>query len=62
MPISESMVQEIVQDVVIKKHLGGQELTARVHLFFQMQDILGFVRCFYMSFRITCTANTKITL
>ena len=46
--------------MIVKKHLGRQEIQPAVHLFFQVADILLLSRALHMTFRIAGSAKAEI--
>ena len=54
-------VEEVIEDVIVKKHLGGQKVDAGVHLLLQIIDILPPVGAFDMAFRIAGSPDAEIT-
>ena len=53
-------IQEIIEDIVIKKHLGRQKFAACIHLPFQVVNVHLYGLCFWMAFRVTCPANAEV--
>lgn len=61
-PLFPDPVQKVVQDGIIKKHLCGQKVHATVYLVLQVNDVIVFMLCFHMSFRIAGSSNAEISL
>ena len=53
-------IQEIVQKVVIKEHLRGQELAARIDLFLEETNVLLLIAALRVFLRVAGTADTEI--
>ena len=55
-------IQEIIEDIVIKKHLGGQKIHSAVNFMLQIPDVILLMLCLYMALRITGGADTELPL
>lgn len=55
-------IEEIIKNIVIKKHLCSQEIYTTVYFLFQMCNIILLMFGLYMSFRITCSPDAEISL
>ena len=52
-------VHEAVHGRIVKKHLGREEITARIHLLFQMHDVLGLALALHVSLGIAGSADAE---
>ena len=57
----QSPVKEIIEDIVVKKHLGREKFTACFHFLFQIIQIRIHRFRFWMSFWIAGAANAEIS-
>ena len=58
----DDFIEKIIQQIVVKKHLCGEELASCIHFLFQMVEIFKNRCCFRVSFRVACTTDTEIPL
>ena len=54
------LIEEIIVQIVIKKHLGGQEIATRIHLFLEVSDVLPLVGAFGMHLGVARAADAEI--
>ena len=53
-------VEEVVENVVVKEHLGGEEVTACIHFLPEMDDVILLMPAFDMSLRLAGTADAQV--
>ena len=54
------LIEKIVEQVIVKEHLGGEERAACVYLFLQMTNVLGLIAAFGVDLGIACAADAEI--
>ena len=59
-PCLAYLVEKIVEQIVVKKHLSGEKRKSRVHLFSEIADVLALSRALGMYLGVARTADTKI--